>query len=64
MLKESQLVYLADLVPNGPTHLILKCFLQRKMRQHGIWISIVVAEIMASFVSTLFIAKKRKEYHY
>ena len=30
----------------------------------GIWISIVVAEIMASFVSTLFIAKKRKEYHY
>lgn len=31
---------------------------------NGIWLSIVVAEILAIFVTTTFFIKKRREYHY
>lgn len=31
---------------------------------HGVWISIVVAEIMAVVISVIFLLIKRKKYHY
>lgn len=52
--------FLRTLVFQIASVLILPVFLEID----GIWISIVVAEIMSMFITILFIIKMRKKYHY